>query len=265
MRLSKTLYYPAAWFTVFLLSACGPEAILPSTTVEAEFYMLPDSSPAKDLNILCFMNRMEIKNSKSNKEGKVLWNNLEADSLSDLAWCIADRFYVAEPPLKEPLSWQTYQINEIKYYQPLEGIYSLSGSGLTSENGTSKEVILQRGLMPLPNIIKFTKNKFKIYVQPVADVEIEFRFSDDAAALNDQVLIYSENIKTTGMESYIPYFYLPNSGGKLVLRNFPINKTTEYRFSYDRGTIGGAVRRFVNLSLQPEQTGITKKYQVLID
>jgi hypothetical protein len=247
---------------LFTLSACGPEPILPATNVEATFYLLPDSIPINDINVRCFSDRKEIKKTKTDKDGKLTWKYIHADSTSDLAWCLEDVFLTEDQPRFTLGSSLMAYPSGFYYSQPLFNGYSF---GFKTESGTSNEVIFQTGQLPLPPIKKFNKNVYKSYLWEVADVEIEFRFSDAAAQNNIEVFVSSAEIQTAGLPTRLNSFWLSNKGGSVKLRNFPVGKATIFKFNYGLQTSTGMVSREVNLSILPDQKGVTKKYQVLID
>jgi hypothetical protein len=92
MNRNHLKYFPIYLALLFLLAACGPDPMLPATKVEATFFLLPDSVPVSETNIRCFSSRKEIRKTKTDKDGKLRWNQLHVDSISDLAWCMEDLF-----------------------------------------------------------------------------------------------------------------------------------------------------------------------------
>jgi len=251
-----------SFLLLVFFSACGPDPILPATNVEATFYLLPDSVPIKDVSVRCFNDRMEIKKTKTDKDGKLTWKYIHADSTSDLAWCFEDLFLAEDQPVFSSGNYLMAYPSGFYYAQPLFNGYSF---GFKTESGTSQEVIFQIGQLPLPPIKKFNKNVYKSYLWEVADVEIEFRFSDAAAQSNIEVFFSSNEIQTAGLPTRLNSFWLSNKGGSMKLRNFPVGKETIFRFNYELQTSSGMIRRDLSLSLKPDQRGGTKKYQVIID
>lgn len=262
MNRNHLKYFPIYLALLFLLAACGPDPMLPATKVEATFFLLPDSVPVSETNIRCFSSRKEIRKTKTDKDGKLRWNQLHVDSISDLAWCMEDLFLAEHQPVFSNGAYLLAYPSGFYYSQPLYNGYSF---GFKTESNTSQEVIFQTGQLPLPPIKKFNKNVYQIYLWEVADVEIEFRFSDVAAQNNVEVFVASSEIQTAGLPTRLNSFWLSNKGGSVKLRNFPVAKETFVRFNYDLQTSSGVIGRVVNLSIAPNQKGVTKKYQVLID